>query len=458
VASLVAIDLLAFVSAMALVFSVSPTTEDVVGLGLSPWSRIACCLVIPLTMAFTGLYGRRYVRAKPALVVRAWVVSFAVATFLMLLLDPGAIGARPAAAWLLALPLSLAGRLAYDAVLAALFGDAGEDPPCLLLGVPAACREALPSLASLPPESRMSVVGVVVPPGETSLWDAGPGLPPVAGSYPDLAAAIQRAGAVQVLLAGHESLNGHLGPSWRRAGRSASRSRSWPHDLHLAGDGRRPRGRPGLPAVRGAAPPAGRGSYLLKKLADCSAAVAALIVLSPLLALVALLIKLTSPGPVLFADERVGIGQRPFRCFKFRTMVSGAAQAQATLEHLNEAGRGALQDPRRPPRRDARRPRAASPEPGRAAPALERAARRDEPDRPAAATLTGLRAHGRMASPATRGTARHDGSVAGQRAQRPGLRRHDAPGPAVHRNVVAQEGPAHRVAHRRHGVPLARRL
>lgn len=84
--------------------------------------------------------------------------------------------------------------------------------------------------------------------------------------------------------------------------------------------------------------PAGRSSYLLKKLTDYVAASLALIVLSPLLAVIALLIKLTSRGPVLFADERMGIGRRPFRCVKFRTMVNGAAASQSSLESLNEAG------------------------------------------------------------------------------------------------------------------------
>ena len=41
---------------------------------------------------------------------------------------------------------------------------------------------------------------------------------------------------------------------------------------------------------------------------------------------------------MLFVDERIGVGQRPFRCYKFRTMVEGARAAQGALEELNEAG------------------------------------------------------------------------------------------------------------------------
>jgi exopolysaccharide biosynthesis polyprenyl glycosylphosphotransferase len=64
---------------------------------------------------------------------------------------------------------------------------------------------------------------------------------------------------------------------------------------------------------------------------------------------IAAAIKLSSRGPVFHRDLRVGLGERPFRMFKFRTMVAGAAEQQADLEPQNEAG-GALfkirQDPR----------------------------------------------------------------------------------------------------------------
>ncbi len=46
--------------------------------------------------------------------------------------------------------------------------------------------------------------------------------------------------------------------------------------------------------------------------------------LAPLLAVVALLIRLEGGGPVIFAQERIGRGFRPFRIYKFRTMVAGA--------------------------------------------------------------------------------------------------------------------------------------
>jgi len=56
---------------------------------------------------------------------------------------------------------------------------------------------------------------------------------------------------------------------------------------------------------------------------------------------IALAIKLTSRGPVLYRDERIGIAEQPFLMLKFRSMRDGAAAEQAALESSNEAD-GAL--------------------------------------------------------------------------------------------------------------------
>ena len=62
-----------------------------------------------------------------------------------------------------------------------------------------------------------------------------------------------------------------------------------------------------------------------------------LIALSPVFLLAAILTKLTSAGPVFFAQKRLGRGKRIFSMYKFRSMVPDAEQRQAELEHLNEA-------------------------------------------------------------------------------------------------------------------------
>src|SRR5208282_1329447 len=65
-------------------------------------------------------------------------------------------------------------------------------------------------------------------------------------------------------------------------------------------------------------------SLFLKRLLDLTGAAIGLVLASPLMAIVALLIRLGSPGPVVYSAERTGAKGRRFRCYKFRSMVSDA--------------------------------------------------------------------------------------------------------------------------------------
>ena len=64
----------------------------------------------------------------------------------------------------------------------------------------------------------------------------------------------------------------------------------------------------------------------IRRVVEVGLALLALVILSPFLALVSVLIKLDSPGPVLYEQRRVGLGGRLFKIFKFRTMVDDADQ------------------------------------------------------------------------------------------------------------------------------------
>jgi exopolysaccharide biosynthesis polyprenyl glycosylphosphotransferase len=74
----------------------------------------------------------------------------------------------------------------------------------------------------------------------------------------------------------------------------------------------------------------------LKRAFDIVGALCGLVLLSPLLLAVALLIKFTSEGPVLFRQERYGLSKRTFFIYKFRSMVINAEAGQAALEHMNQ--------------------------------------------------------------------------------------------------------------------------
>jgi exopolysaccharide biosynthesis polyprenyl glycosylphosphotransferase len=80
---------------------------------------------------------------------------------------------------------------------------------------------------------------------------------------------------------------------------------------------------------------------VIKGLFDRSAAAFGILLLAPLLLGIAVLVKVTTPGSVLFRQERVGHRGRTFRMFKFRTMVDGADQMLDMLAGEND-GNGVL--------------------------------------------------------------------------------------------------------------------
>jgi exopolysaccharide biosynthesis polyprenyl glycosylphosphotransferase len=76
--------------------------------------------------------------------------------------------------------------------------------------------------------------------------------------------------------------------------------------------------------------------HRIKRVLDIAGALIGLILCLPLFIVVGILIKATSKGPIVFKQERYGLGKRIFRIYKFRTMVENAEAAQAALEQMNE--------------------------------------------------------------------------------------------------------------------------
>ncbi|HEU0121486.1 MAG TPA: sugar transferase [Bryobacteraceae bacterium] len=75
---------------------------------------------------------------------------------------------------------------------------------------------------------------------------------------------------------------------------------------------------------------------LLKRVIDVVLAAASLLLVAPLMAVVAVLVKTTSPGPLLFRQERCGLNGRRFLLYKFRSMVADAEALKAGLADQNE--------------------------------------------------------------------------------------------------------------------------
>jgi exopolysaccharide biosynthesis polyprenyl glycosylphosphotransferase len=93
----------------------------------------------------------------------------------------------------------------------------------------------------------------------------------------------------------------------------------------------------GVPLI-GLAEPSLKGvNFAYKRAFDIAVSVLVLIPMAPIIALVALLIKLDSPGPVIFKQKRVGRGGKLFEVFKFRSMRTGAETEIEQLQEHNEA-------------------------------------------------------------------------------------------------------------------------
>ncbi len=91
-----------------------------------------------------------------------------------------------------------------------------------------------------------------------------------------------------------------------------------------------------VPLLTFSAAPMDDLSLITKRFFDIAFAGAAVVLLSPTLLAIAILIKLTSRGPVIFRQARCGLNGRQFTMYKFRSMVDNADLIKAQLAHLNE--------------------------------------------------------------------------------------------------------------------------
>ena len=96
--------------------------------------------------------------------------------------------------------------------------------------------------------------------------------------------------------------------------------------------------RQGEPLMMLAAPALKAQQLMIKRIVDIVGAGIGLLLLSPIFLAIAALIKFDSHGPILFQQQRVGLGGRVFGMFKFRTMGVNADLQKADLAHLNQTG------------------------------------------------------------------------------------------------------------------------
>jgi len=93
-----------------------------------------------------------------------------------------------------------------------------------------------------------------------------------------------------------------------------------------------------IPLIDVRAPSISEKERMIKRLFDLTLSSVAIIVCAPIMILIAILIKLDSPGPIFFRQRRVGENTQPFEMLKFRTMVQGAEQLSTTVEKMDQHG------------------------------------------------------------------------------------------------------------------------
>src|ERR1035441_397867 len=103
-----------------------------------------------------------------------------------------------------------------------------------------------------------------------------------------------------------------------------------------------------IPLLTFSAAPYDEIRLLVKRSTDVVIAAAGLVVLAPLMALIVLMIRLTSPGPAIFRQARCGLNGRRFLFYKFRSMVENAEDLKLGLAHLNTRDEVVFKIPRDP--------------------------------------------------------------------------------------------------------------
>nr|WP_199510514.1 sugar transferase [Nucisporomicrobium flavum] len=178
----------------------------------------------------------------------------------------------------------------------------------------------------------LEVVGACLPPDHDGVVDL-----PVYGTFDDVANAVDAADADTVVVLSCPELDG---VALRRLAWRLERDEV---DLIVASAlidvaGARTTIRPfdGLPMLHVEHPRLHGGARVVKDLFDRLGALILLVVFGPVLLTVALCVRLTSRGPVLFRQVRVGRDGSEFRIFKFRSMYVDAEARLAELKHLNE--------------------------------------------------------------------------------------------------------------------------
>ena len=282
-------------------------------------------LILLLVLVFwrNRLYGPREVREgagriiPSVLLVAALSLAFAIGTGQKLT----TFGLYLSGAFFVAILISLF-RWSYESVTGSLLRSLGVRRRALLVGDPEQARHLRETLGSSRGGIDYDFAGEIAP-------------------GPELAALLARERLDELIVADSGLGEEELLEIVEGAHRRGMTVRVAPRTTELLVERGEYVPGQGLPLFELRPPILAGADWAVKRSFDVAVAGLIVVVGLPLWAVIALLVKLTSRGPVLYADTRIGLREQPFRMLKFRTMVAGAEREQAALESANEAS-GAL--------------------------------------------------------------------------------------------------------------------
>lgn len=253
------------------------------------------------------------------------VASGIVATFLVLILLAALTKTTTSysrlwlTSWILLGTLLLAGsRYLLDRGLPAT----RVVPQILIIGVGRLAVRTAQQLSSYY-NNQQCVLGFLRPEGQQRLEEAGPSLPPLLGSVEELELLLKRPGdgVDEVWIAAPQLSEGDQQRIATLTGFSCVTLRYVPDLPRLGPLGLAPAEIAGMAVIDLNASPLTGANAMIKAAIDRVSAAGLLLVLSPLLILIAVLIRLDSPGPLLFVQQRHGGKGKVIRVLKFRTMT-----------------------------------------------------------------------------------------------------------------------------------------
>ena len=295
------------------------------------WHLVVVAAVFGSIFALHQLYGLRARRHRRGRQARAAIWAL-VATMVLMGFANVWIPLDAVVGWLVAMSLAFAGRELYDYLLAVVFPVDFEAKRTILLGSDEAILAFSGLQRVLSPSRQPVVLGAV---GD-SAPKARSGIPSL-GLVRDIETIVEQMRPDELLVMDREIEVRHLVDLADVCRRHSLTLRLADLEMRFSDSGVSLVPDLEEPLFVSASSHHSGVGWLLKRCGDVVFAALLLIILSPLLAVVAVAIKLSSPGPVLYAAPRVGLGQHAFRCLKFRTMRVGADQQQAALEARNEA-------------------------------------------------------------------------------------------------------------------------